>query len=794
MESLRQDLRFAVRMLRKSPAVTLVAVLTLGIAIGATTSIFSVISALLLRPLPFPAAARLVTVDDVQPNEGSHGDGDLSWPELTDLRAHAPDITGMAAYSSGAVNFSGRGEPARLYATFVSEGFFDVLGAPPILGRSFTHEEHVKNGAKAVIVSPAYWHARLGEPPLGTTIVLDGVPRTIVGVASAAPETVQKTEVWIPFESQYDNQSRGAHFFYALARLKPGVTLDKANADLGIVAKQLAQAAKAEHLAKFRPLRQKLRGAAAPILSLLFAAVATVLIIAAVNLANVLLARASGRVREFAVRRALGASSFRLVRQLLIESALLGLCGGALGLVLSLWGRDAALRAWPSGMPEIGDAPLDGRVLAFTAGISLLTGLAIGLFPALQSARGELHAGLREGAGATAAKSRLRAVLVVAQSALAVLLLIFAGLLVQSFARMLHQDPGFAPERAISLRLSLPESKYPTVETRAQFVRDLLDRLQTIPGVRGAAATTGLPFGDHTSIGDFSVVGRPPLPERDQPYAEKRQVTAGYFQALGIPLLRGRYLQDREPVRAVVINETLAKRIFPGQDAVGQRIDGGIFPSKDTDAVVVGVVGDVRQHDLRSAPTMEIDYPYDQIAWNSIEVVVRAAGDPASLYGSLKAAVLSVDPDQPVSRLRTVSETLAYTVGAQKLSAELLGGFSLAALLLAALGIYGVVSYGVARREREIGVRMALGAAGGDVLKMILREGLSLTLLGIAVGAIGALATARLLSAFLFGVSPHDPLTYLAVGVVLASVAAIASLLPARRATRVDPATALRAE
>ena len=349
-------------------------------------------------------------------------------------------------------------------------------------------------------------------------------------------------------------------------------------------------------------------------------------------------------------------------------------------------------------------------------------------------------------------------------------------------------------EHTISVRVSLPDSKYPTNEKRAQFVRDVLARMQALPGVRAAGASTGLPLGDHTSIGDFQVVGRPPLPERDQPYAEKRMVTGGYFPALGIPLLQGRFLQDREPVRAVVINEALARHTFPGQDPIGQRIDGGMFESKDSDAIIVGVVGNVKQHDLSATPTMEIDYPYDQIAWGHVEIVVRATGEPAALFGPLKAQVLSVDPDQAVARIRTLSEMMEATVGTQKLSAQLLGGFSLAALLLAALGIYGVVSYGVTRREREIGVRMALGAAGRDVLAMVLREGLTLTLLGVAIGAVVALGSARFLSSFLYGISGSDPLTYLVVAVTLSLVAALASLLPARRATKVDPASALRAE
>jgi putative ABC transport system permease protein len=519
-----------------------------------------------------------------------------------------------------------------------------------------------------------------------------------------------------------------------------------------------------------------------------------VLLIAAVNLANVLLARASGRGREFAVRRALGASSGRLARQLLIESALLGVLGGAVGLVISIWGRDLALRAWPSSMPQLHEVPLDGRVLAFAAAVSLLTGLGIGLLPALTSGRGELHDGLREGAGATSGKSRARNTLVVAQSALAALLLIGAALVVQSFARVLREDPGFAVEHVLSATLQFPHRKYTTAEGRAGFTRRVLDRVTALPGVRAAGASGGLPMGSHISSGGFSVVGRPPLPEKDQPFAEKRMVTSGYFGALQIPLLKGRLFTAHEPFRVVVINETLARKLFPGQDPIGQRIDGGLFNSKETDAEVVGVVGDVKQHDLSKPAAMEIDFPYDMVNWSSVDLVVRATGEPAALASLLKAAVAEVDPEQPVGKIKTMNELLQASIGTRRLSAQLLGGFSLAALLLAALGIYGVVSYGVVRREREIGVRMALGAARGQVLSMILHEGLRLTLMGVAAGALAALFLTRFLASFLFGISATDPLTYLGTAFALAAVAALACLLPARRATRIDPAVALRSE
>jgi putative ABC transport system permease protein len=795
MESLRQDLRFALRILRKSPAVTAVAVLTLGIAIGATTSIFSVVSALLLKPLPFPAPEQLVALEDVDPNPNSGGGGDLSWPEFTDLRDNAKVLSGTAAYVGAEMALLGRGEPQRVVARYVSKGFFGVLGAPAVAGRTFTSEEHEEHGPHAVMVSKSFWHGVLGEAPMGTSLDLDGIPHTLVGVVNPTTDVVAGPgQVWLPFEERYVSHERGSHFFDAIGRIAPGVPFERAESDVAVVAKNVGAAAHTTHLARLRPLRERLRGSAAPLLALLLAAVGMVLLIAAVNLANLLLARASGRVREFAVRRAMGASAWRLARQLLIESALLGLLGGAFGLLLALWGRDLALHAWPRSMPRIEEAPLDGRVLAFAAAISLLTGLAIGVLPALASGRGELHDDLREGSGATSGRGRARNTLVIAQSALATLLLIGAALLVQSFAHVLREDPGFAVEHALSVRMELPARKYPTPEKRAEFVRNLVERVSALPGVRAAGVTGGLPMGDHTSSGDFQIVGRPPLAENEQPFAEKRMVTSGYFAAMQIPLVKGRIFQDQEPTRVVVVNEALAKKIFPGQDAVGQRIDAGFFHGKDTDATIVGVVADVKQHDLTQPPRMEIDFPYDQVAWSSLDMVVRATGDPKALTSLVKAAVLQVDPEQPVAKMPTMTELLQASVGTRRLSAMLLGGFSLAALLLAALGIYGVVSYGVVRREREIGVRMALGAARGDVLSMVLREGLQLTVFGVAAGGALALGATRFLRSFLFGVSATDPLTYLAVGAALVAVAALSSFLPARRATRVDPASALRAE
>jgi putative ABC transport system permease protein len=781
------DLKFAFRMLRKSPSVTAVAVLTLAVAIGATTSIFSAVSAMLLRSLPFRDAGQLVALQDVEPQVEDHG---FSWPEFLDMRAQAPDLAGLAAYRGVSFNLSGQGQPQVVDANLVSLGFFDVLGVRPVAGRFFAPEEHVPNAAPVLVASEGFWHRALGGVEPGGTVLLDGIPFTLVGVAPAS--ALGTAEVFVALERNLPWTDRGTHYLETVGRLNPGISLARAQADLKIAAPRIAAAAKAIHLARLKSLHEYLRGDAWPLLLLLLAAVGLVLLIAAVNLANVVLARATGRLREFAVRRALGASSLRLARQLLVENAMVGLAGGALGILFALWGRDLILRAWPASLPKLSDAPLDWRVLGFAALVSLLAGLGVGLVPALQAARGNLIDGLKEGAGASS-RGRARSALVVAQSALAVLLLAGAVLVLQSFSRMLRKGPGFRAQSALSVRVPLPPAKYPAPEQREQFFRELLARISALPGVRAAGVASRIPLGGGSSNGNYSVVGRPPLDDEHQTYAEKRVVSEGYFAAMQIPIVRGRPFADAARAREVVINEALARRSFPGEDPIGRQIAEGSDPGRD-EAIIVGIAGDVKQHRLNLEATSEIYYPESQKGFSELDLVVRTDGDPMALLPAIKAQITSLDPDQPVTKVRTLEQVIERVSGPQRLLAQLLSAFAAAALLLAALGIYGVVSYAVSRREREIGVRMALGAQAGDVLRMVLREGLSLSLFGVLCGVAAALALARLLAGFLYGVSATDPATYAVVAFALTAVAALASLLPARRAARVDPAISLRAE
>jgi predicted permease len=783
------DLRFALRMLRKSPSVTAVAVLTLAIAIGATTSIFSAVSAMLLRPLPFPDPGSLVEVQDVEPQTGNH---DVSWPEFIDLRSQAPDLATLSAYRWEAANLTGAGEPRVISNSMVSEGFFSILGVKPVAGRFFAPEEHVANAAPVMVASEGFWHDVLGGVAPGATVVLDGLPYTLAGVApQSVSTTVSGSDVYTTLERKIPRTERGEHYLDTVGRLKPGVSLARAQADLAIAMPRIAAAANAKHLAHVRSLHEAIYGDAQPLLLLLLAAVGLVLLIAAVNLASVVLARASGRVREFAVRRALGATGGRLARQLLVENGVVGIAGGALGLVFALWGRDLVLQAWPASLPKLTAAPLDWRVLTFAAATSIGTGLGIGLLPALHASRGDVHTDLREGAGASP-RARARSVLVVLQSAFAVVLLVCAALVLRSLTLMIDRGPGFHARSVLSLRVPLPSAKYDK-EQRIGFFRALLERVSGLSGVRAAGLVSRVPLGGGSSNGNYSIPGRPPVDEAYYPYADWRIVSKGYFAAMEIPLVRGRPFDDDEKTPVVVINEALARLQFPGEDPIGKQIAQGSDPT-DHPATIVGVAADVKQHRLNLDADSEVYFPQSQIGQSEMDLVVRTDGDPMALLPAVKAQVALLDPSQPVTKVRTIRQVLERNAGPQKLAAELLTAFAAAALLLAALGIYGVVSYAVSRREREIGVRMALGAEPGDVLRMVLREGLKLSVFGVLAGLFTALALARLIAGFLYGVSARDPLTYIGVAGALVCAAAAASFLPARRATRVDPAVALRAE
>jgi predicted permease len=783
-----QDLRFAIRMLRKSPSTTAVALLTLAIAIGATTAIFSAVNSMILRPLPYPDQGRLVALLDVEPQVSDHG---FSWPEFEDLRAQAPDFAALAAWREETLNFSGRGEPQVVDTMLVSRGFFEVLGLRPVAGRFFGEEEHVPNAAPALVATEGFWRRALAGVAPGSTVLLDGIPFTLVGVAPSSVTTLGSAEAILPLERKLPWTDRGMHYLEAVGRLKPGVPVERAKADLAVVAARIAAALKTNHLSTLQPLRDYLRGSAEPLLFLLFAAVGLVLLIASVNLAGVGVSRATGRIREFAVRRALGASAGRLARQLLVENLLLGLAGGALGILVALWGRDLILRFWPSSLPRLEEVRLDPRVLGFAALVSLGAGLGIGLVPALQAARGNLQEGLKEGAGASS-RHRLRGILVALQCALAVVLLACAALVLQSLSRMIEKGPGFHAQAALSVRVPLPAASYPR-ERRIEFFRALLERVGSLPSVRAAGLVSRVPLGGGSSNGNYSVGGRPPLDDDHQTYAEKRVVSGGYFAAMGIPLVRGSAFQDSDRAPEVVINEALARRSFPGEDPIGKQLAQGSDPGHDL-ATIVGVAADVKQHRLNQEADPEIYYPEWQWGLTELDLVVRTDGDPLSLLPAVKEQIAQLDPAQPVTKVRTLQEVLERNAGPQRLLAQLLSAFAGAALLLSALGIYGVVSYGVSRRERELGVRMALGAQAADVIRMVLGEGMRLSILGVLAGAPLALGLSRLLSAFLYGVSPRDPATYALAALGLALVAAAACWLPARRATRVDPAVALRAE
>jgi putative ABC transport system permease protein len=789
MDTLLQDLKFALRMLRKSPSITAVTVLTLALAIGATTSIFSAVSAVLLRPLPFPDPDSLIALQDVEAQGTPHG---FSWAEFTDLRSQAPDLAGLAAYRQETANLAGYGEPRVVTTTMVTEGFFDVLGVKPVAGRFFNPEEQVPNAAPALVATESFWHDVLGGVAPGTVVQLDGVQFVLAGVVSQpAASSLFLTEAFLPLERKIPWTDRGNHYLETVGRLRPGISLARARTDLAVAGRRIAEAAKENHVPRMVSLQDFVFGEAQPLLLLLLAAVGIVLSIASVNLASVALSRTTGRAREFAVRRALGASGARLARQLVVETAAMANAGGALGLVFALWGRDLVLQLWPASLPRIASAPLDWRVLAFATAVSVGAGAGIGLLPAVQASRGDLQTGLREGAGASA-RGRARSMLVVLQSALAVVLLVSAALVLRSLSQMIDRGPGFHVRNALSVRVPLPPAKY-AKEQRIRFFRQLLDSVSRIEGVRAAGVVSRLPLGGGSTDGNYSVIGRPPVDPDHEPYADRRVVSEGYFAAMQIPILRGRPFADSDAAPEIVINEALARREFPGEDPIGKQIAQGSNPGHDP-ATVVGVAADVKQHRLNREALSEIYYPESRVGQSEMDLVVRTDGDPKALLPAIKAQVALLDPAQPVTKVRTIEEVLERNAGPERLAGELLGAFAAAALLLAALGIYGVVSYAVSRREREIGVRMALGAEAGDVLRMMLREGLRLSLAGVLCGTFAAIALARLLSRFLYGVSPRDPAAYAVAAVGLLLVAAAATLLPARRATKVDPAISLRAE
>ncbi len=807
MQILIQDIRYGLRMLAKSPGFSAVVILTLALGIGANTAIFSVVSAVLLEPLPFPQPDRLVAILHVNLQSGEIGRAQ-SYPDFVDLRAQSKSLEAAAAYDEGSVTMTGMGDPAHLTMGIFSADLLNVLRVPPIVGREFAAADD-KPGTHVVMLSYRLWKTRFAGDPKVTDkqIVLDEKPYVVAGVMPAEfqfPLDSQPIDLWTTIAVEGDSlKERGSHSLRIIGRLSSGAALTAANAETAEISARLEkqyQDTNGHWGMVLQPETQELVGNVRPALLMVLGAVGFLLLIACANAANLLLARAAVRQREMAIRASLGAGKSRILGQLLTESVMLSLAGGALGLLLAVWAT-AALANVPSlGIPRLASAGVDLRALAFTLIVSLLTGLLFGLAPALHASRFNLFRSLKEGgrtATAGAAHSRIRGLLVISQVSLAVVLLIGASLLIESVFHLLHESPGFDPRGVMAFNLDLPDSRYGKPEQSADFFRELLGRIRTVPGVKNASGVMPLPLSGDTLRTSFEIEGKP-MAKSDLPRTNIRAVGLDYFQAMRIPLMAGREFSardDRHAPHVVIINQTLARKFFPNENAIGKHIKPGMSGGKsDSMCEIIGVVGDVKHRNLWDPPNPESYVPYDQNPIGGMNIVVRADGDPTALLPAVRAQVLALDPELPIYKAQRMEEYVAASVAQRRFTGLLCSIFAGAGLLLAIVGLFGVMSYSVAQRTHEIGVRVAVGAAKADILQLILKEGMGITIVGVGIGLVGTLAVSSILKSQLFGVSATDPLTLVGVVFTLALVALPACYVPARRATRVDPMVALRYE
>ncbi len=806
------ELRFALRQLRKSPAFTFIAILTLALGIGANTAIFSVVNAVILRPLPYKAPEQLVWIWETSPKNEIEEEP-LSFPNFNDFRQQAQSFEAVGAFTGAAPILSGAdGEPERLTGAAVVGDFFSVLGVEPVLGRKFVPEENEDGKNRVAILSHAFWQRRFGGDPglVGQQIQLNGNQYTVVGVM---PPTFQDpvaaarrpVELWMPLAvTERMRSARRSDFLSVIARLKHGGTVEQARAELKGIASRLEQQypdTNTNWSVIVEPLHETLTGNVRPALLILLGAVAFLLLIACANVANLLLARASARQREIAVRSALGASRARIIRQLLTENMLLSLAGGVAGLFIAWWGTRALLALSPGNIPRLSSVGLDPQVLLFTLLVSLVTGVLFGLAPALIVSKLNLNQTLKEGGRSSAEGAggrRLRNGLAVAEIALSLILLVGAGLLIRSFLRLQEVNPGFNPDNLLAAELSLPSAKYAENQQVVNFYDQLLARVAEQPGVRSAALTTSLPLTGGGDILAFYVEGRPVARTDRTPDAEARVVNPDYFRTMEIPLRRGRVLTDQDAPDApdaVVINEALARKYFAEEDPVGKRITFGDPQAANVEWFnIVGVVGDVRQSTLQAEPYPQVYSAYRQTPRRALTIVLRTAGEPTAMANTLRQQVWSLDRQQPLHNVRTVEQVLAQSIARPRFNTLLITILAGVALVLAAVGIYGVISYSVTQRTHEIGVRMALGASSSNVLRLVVGQGMLLAGMGLAVGVLGAFAVTRIMGTLLYGVSANDPITYIVLVSLLGIIALVASYIPARRAMRVDPVVALRNE
>ncbi len=820
MSNLWHDLRYGLRMLWKSPGFSLIAVFALALGIGANTAIFSVVNTVLLRPLPFAQAEQLLLLWQTHPfgeRIGVHqlpaSNADfLDWQQQSDL------FEGMAMLDSWGGNLTGRDAPEHVDGARVTVNLLSLLRVKPMLGRDFTAEEAQPGNDQVVLLSAGLWQRRFGGDAniIGQQLTIDGKSYTVIGVLppdfsfpnnAGLPDyfTFNKTALWLPVAlTDEQRHNRSSHHLAVIARLKPGATLAQAQSQMATIAKNIEQQNPKQSKdwgTTINTLHEQVVGPSRTAILILLGAVGFVLLIACANVANLLLARATARQKEMAIRTALGASRARVIRQLLTESVLLSLLGGMLGVLQAMWGVDVLIALSPGNIPRTGELHIDARVFAFTFVISLATGIVFGLVPALQASKTDLNESLKEGGRSATGgprRQRVQNLLIVSEMALALVLLVGAGLMIKSFVHLQNMNPGFDPGHVLTAFVGLPEAKYKDEAQLRDFFEQVLARVRTLPGVEAAGAVSHLPLSGNEELDGFTIEGRPePIDTSQIQTADFRVVTPDYFRALKIPLLRGRYFTEqdnKDAPYAIIIDETFARRAFPGEDPLGQRIDEQGSPHKRGPAIIVGIVGSIKHTALNAGPKPAMYVPAAQSPWQYMVLTIRTTGDPANLTAAVRREVLAVDKDQPLSDVTTMEQLFTKAVAPQRFNMLLLGIFAGVAVILATVGIYGVISYSVTQRAHEMGIRIALGASRRDILKLIVGHAMLLALGGVGLGLIGALLLTRLMSSLLYEVSAHDPVIFASIACLLAGIALIASYIPARKATKVDPIVALRYE
>jgi putative ABC transport system permease protein len=810
MSVLLQDLRFAIRQMAKRPGFTAIILLTMALGIGANAAIFSVLDAVLLRPLPYSQPERLIKVWTRFTGIGAPNDQNwVSAPEFRDFQQLNHSFSDLAAMSGASFNLGVKGSPQRVVGAAVTPNLFSMLGVQPQLGRKFLPEEAQPGRDKEVILSYAIWRRVFAANPniVGTSIRIDGVPYSVIGVMPEGFEYPSEAEVWGPLAFSPDDlseNSRGGHGLEVLGRIKPGLSLAQVQSDMDRVSRTMIEQHASYPYTKFNfgiilhPLLEETVGDVKPSLMVLMAAVGLVLLIACANIANLMLTRSTERQQEMETRLALGATGKRLAGQLITESIALAIAGGLLGLAITPWILHGLVNLAAKALPRAVHTSIDVRALALTAIVSVLTGILFGLAPAMQAGRKRSFDVLKSGRNTEGKRPRrVRSMLVICETAFSLLLVAGAGLLIRSFAQILKVDPGFRPDGVLTMRISLPDATYSKPEQIRTFYSSLLERIQRLPGVQSAGATSGLPLSGQGGSGTTTIDTQSVPPENRTPEADRRTATPDYFKAMSIPLLRGRYFEarDTEGTPAVaIVDESLANTYWPNQDPIGKRVYFGAGQANPNWLTVVGVVRHVHNRTLEARSRVEVYVPENQVPFNGMTLAIRASTNPLSIVPTIQREVASIDPDLPIYRVRTMNEVMGESLQRRRLALMLLAGFAGLALLLAAIGIYGVTSYGVAQRKTEIGVRMALGANRSQVLALIMRSGMTTIAIGLVLGVVLSLALTRLMSGLLFAVHASDPLALAGAASVLILAALVAIFIPARRATKVNPMSALRYE